>query len=168
MSRQRIKLGDILAIPLPDGKYAFGRVMEDAGFAVYEGKYESIRDFDKARKYSFIVGIYRNVLTDGKWPVIDNVPFKMEEDAWPPPSCVIDQITGECRIYHKGEIRELKPGEEEICLHMEVTSAWDRNHIVDRIMGDTKWEDLVWRVRGVDIREKIKKLVCNKNNEGLI
>ena len=76
MSRRRIKIGDIFAIPLPDGKYAFGRVMEDAQLAVYQGKYESIQDFDKTRKYSFIVGVYRNVLTDGKWLVIDNLKRK--------------------------------------------------------------------------------------------
>ena len=164
MNRQRIKLGDIFAIPLPDGKYSFGRLMKETELAIYEGKYKSIKDFDKTQKYSFIVGVYRNVLTDGKWPIINNVPFETEEEAWSPPSCTIDQITGELRIYHKGKIRKLRPGDEKNCLNMEVTAAWDRNHIVDRIMGDATWENLVWKVRGIDMRERIKEKLVQKKD----
>lgn len=33
--KKRVKLGDVYAIPLPNGMYAFGRVMRDAGIAIY-------------------------------------------------------------------------------------------------------------------------------------
>lgn len=38
--------------------------------------------------------------------------------------------------YVRGEII---PSTEDVCKDLERVAVWDRNHIVDRIMGDTKW-----------------------------
>ncbi|WP_018759968.1 hypothetical protein [Paenibacillus terrigena] len=41
--RRRIKLGDVYAIPLPDGKFAYGRRFKDAAIAIYKLLYNFIR-----------------------------------------------------------------------------------------------------------------------------
>ena len=134
--RKRIKLGDVYVIPLPNGKYAFGRVFDDAGFGVYKHIGESMEDTPKCEEYQFNVGVYEHALKSGDWTVIENRPFKDEEEAFPPPSCIIDSISGKYSIYHKGEIRCSTKSE---CEGLEITAVWDSNHITDRIMGDDKW-----------------------------
>lgn len=135
-TRKRIKLGDIYAIPLPNGKYAFGRIFRDAGIAIYKHLGDSIEDLPQTEDYQFIVGVYEDVLKSGDWPVVDNRPFANEEEAWPPPNCIIDSISGGYSIYYKGQITK---STKEECEGLEEAAVWDKHHIIDRIMGDDKW-----------------------------
>jgi hypothetical protein len=134
--RKRIKLGDVYAIPLPNGKYAFGRRFLDARIAIYKHVGETVNDLPSKEEYQFIVGIYDYVLKSGEWVVVENRPFKNEEDACPPPSCIIDSISGEYSIYYKGQIRNAS---KEECEGLEVAAVWGAEHIINRIMGDDKW-----------------------------
>ena len=163
---KRVKLGNIYAIPLPNDKYAFGRVMKDAGLAIYNGEYDSIEDFDKDAGYRYVISVYRDLLMDGEWPVIGNIPFANEEEAWPPPRCIFDNSSGELSIYHKGEIRKATTeDEEDDCVKMEMAAVSDRHHLIDRLMGDTKWEDLNWTVNGKDMRIKVNRLELKKERK---
>ncbi|RHW42309.1 hypothetical protein D1B31_04785 [Neobacillus notoginsengisoli] len=134
--RIRIKIGDVYAIPLPNGKYAFGRIFKDGGIGIYKYIGENIEDIPKVEEYQFIVGIYEYVLKSGDWTVVENRPFKSDGEAFPPPFCIIDSISGEYSIYQKGEIRSATKSE---CEGLEVAAVWADNHIIDRIMGDDKW-----------------------------
>ncbi|WP_349408766.1 Imm26 family immunity protein [Pseudalkalibacillus sp. SCS-8] len=134
--RKRIKIGDVYAIPLPNGKYAFGRIFKDAGIGIYNYIGDNIEDIPKVEEYQFIVGVYDYVLKSGDWAVVGNRPFKSDDEAYPPPSCIIDSISGEYSIYHKGETRSATKSE---CEGLEVAAVWGDNHIIDRIMGDDKW-----------------------------
>lgn len=134
--RRRIKLGDVYAIPLPDGRFAYGRRFKDASIAIYRYIADSIEDIPKDEDYQFIVGVYDDVLKSGSWPVVENRPFKNEEDAWPPPSCVIDKLSGGYSIYYKGEMNRASKQE---CDGLEIAAVWEAEHIIDRIMGDDKW-----------------------------
>ncbi|MBP3966543.1 Imm26 family immunity protein [Paenibacillus lignilyticus] len=134
--RRRLKVGDVYAIPLPNKKYAFGRMHMDGSIAIYKQVSESIEDLPQTEDYQFIVGVYEYVLKSGEWPVVDYRPFDNDEDAWPPPACIVDIISGEYSIYYKGEIRDSTKAE---CEGLETAAAWADNHIIDRIMGDDKW-----------------------------
>ena len=134
--RKRIKLGDIYAIPLTDGKYAFGRVFKETSIAIYKYIGDSEFDTPNSEEYLFTVGVYKDVLQDGIWKVIENRPFNNEEEAWPPLECVIDKLNGSYSIYHKGEFI---PSTKEKCEGLEEVAAWDSHHIIDRIMGEDKW-----------------------------
>lgn len=134
--RKRIKLGDVYAIPLPDGRYAFGRVFDDGGIAIYKYIGNSIEDIPNQEDYQFIVGVYKYVLQSGDWPIVENRPFINEEDSCPPPQCIIDPIDGSYSIYYNGEIRD---SNKEECEGLEEAAVWADNHIIDRIMGDDTW-----------------------------
>jgi hypothetical protein len=134
--RKQIKIGNVYAIPLPNGKYAFGRKFKDAGIGIYKYIGESIEDIPKDEEYQFIVCVYDYVLKSGDWTVVENRPFKSNDEDYPPPSCIIDSISGEYSIYYKGEIRSATKSE---CEGLEVAAVWADNHIIDRIMGDDKW-----------------------------
>lgn len=135
-NNRRIKIGDIYAIPLPNGKYAYGRVFKDAGIGIYNKIGENKEDVPKEEIYLFIVGIYKDILQSGEWTFILNKPFESEEDAWPPKMANYDMISGRYNIYHKGEFY-LSTKEE--CENFEVAAVWDSHHIIDRIMGNNKW-----------------------------
>ena len=61
---------------------------------------------------------------------INEIPMPTHKEAV---AAVIDAITKIGSLYYKGEII---PCEYEDCNDLEVVAAWDRHHVVDRIMGD--------------------------------
>ncbi|WP_160676192.1 Imm26 family immunity protein [Clostridium sp. C8-1-8] len=134
--RKQLRLGDVYAIPLPNGKYAYGRLFKDGCIAIYKHIGENIEDIPKEEKYSFTVGVYKDVLQSGKWSVVDSRAFKDENEAWPPPMCVIDSMSGEYSIYYKGEF---EPSNEFECDGLEQAAVWEAEHIIDRIIGEDKW-----------------------------
>lgn len=139
MKKKKLKLGDIYSIPLPNGKVAFARLYKEYTLAIYQNMYNDISELPVNEEYSFFAGVYKDLLQDGEWKVVANRPFNSDEEAWPPPQCIKDKISGKYSLYHKGNIL---PSTEDECKGLEHVAAWDRNHIVDRIMGETKWNVL--------------------------
>jgi hypothetical protein len=128
---KRIRVGDVLAIPLNKGRFAFCRVLKDACIGVYRhvaARKEAPPPPDT--EYLFVVGVYRDVLTSGQWPLVARVPFESEEEAWPPPHVVRDPIDGKCSIYHHGQMRPAAPTE---CDGLEEAAVWEKEEILDRI-----------------------------------
>lgn len=134
--RKQIKIGDVYAIPLPNGKVAYGRIFKDSCIGVYKHISDTLNDVPKTEDYQFTVGVYKDVLQSGQWSVVDSRPFNSDDDAWPPPMCIIDSISGEYSIYYKGEIR---PSNKSECEGLETAAVWESEHIIDRIMGEDKW-----------------------------
>ena len=134
--RQKEKLGNVYAIPLPNGKIGFGRLFKDGGIAIYRHIGQSIEDVPQTEEYQFIVGVYKHVLTCGEWPIVENRPFENDEDAWPPPTFIWVTGTGKYNKYHKGIIT---PSTKAACKGLERCAVWDAHHIIDRIMGDDSW-----------------------------
>jgi len=124
--------GTVIQIALPNGKFAYGRLYKDASIGIYK----QISDVPHrppigSRDFQFIVGVCDDVLTSGKCPAVGIDPFRTGEDLFPPPSCIIEPISGEYSIYHRGEIRLAFPEE---CQGLEITAAWDLEHFIDRIL----------------------------------
>ena len=133
MRKKRLRLGDIYEIPLPNGKNAYGRLYREYTLAIYKKRCTSIEELPNTEDYDFFVGVYKDLLQDGEWKIVGNRKFITEEDAWAPPQCVVDAITKTGSLYYKGEI---KPCTYEECKDLEVVAAWDRHHIIDRLMGN--------------------------------
>ena len=131
MTNKRIRLGNIYAIPLPDGRFAFGRRLKDACIAIYKHLGESVENVPEEGDYLFVVGVYDSVLKSGRWPVVAYRAFKSEDEAWPPPMYVLDKLSGKYSIYHHGVLRECSPEE---CTGLEKAAVWEDAHIVERIM----------------------------------
>lgn len=137
--QQKQRLGNIYAIPLPDGTYAFGREYKER-LAIAKGRKKDISDIPDFSEIDFFVGVYNDVLTDGEWPIVGNIPFKEDEDIWTPATYIEDQLKpGNYSIYYKGEMRKAT---KEECLDMEVTAVWDRWHVEERLMGIDTWTQI--------------------------
>lgn len=138
--KRRLKLGDIYEIPLPNGTNAYGRLYKECTLAIYKTRCDDVKELPKTEDYQNYLAVYKDLLQDGEWKIVGNRGFESEEDAWPPPKCVIDAITKVGSLYYKGEI---KPCSFEECKDLEIVAVWDRNHVVDHLMGDDKWEKLI-------------------------
>ena len=106
--RIRIKTGDIIAIPVSENKYAYGRVFKDSSIGILEvlsdGIDETI-DFS-TQEVVLVAGIFDTAIKSGEWPVIKNCPFNNQDEAWSPPRFIRDPINpNKYRIYHKGEMQ---------------------------------------------------------------
>lgn len=131
--RKQIKLGNVYAIHLPNGKYAYGRTFKDGCIAIYKQIGDTIEDLPEAENYQFTVGIYKDILMTEQWPIVDNRPFKDDNEAWPPPMCIIDSISGEYSLYRKGVVF---PSSRSECSGLEIAAVWEAEHIIARIMGN--------------------------------
>jgi hypothetical protein len=112
---KRYKLGDIVAIPLPDNKFAYGMIHNDASIGIYDliSELMLIPEEIVSKPFTFFSGIFDTAITQGFWPKVGHVPFADKESSWPPPTFIQDVINpSKFRIYHKGEMREAT--EEEI------------------------------------------------------
>lgn len=142
--RRRLRLGDIYEIPLPDGTNAYGRLYKEYVLAIYKERGKSIAEISEHGQYDFFVGVYRDLLLDGVWRVVGNQKFNSEDEACAPPQCVIDAITGIGSLYYKGEIVPCSYSE---CKDLEIAAAWNRNHLIDRLMGNDIWEKSLGRLK---------------------
>lgn len=147
MRRRRLKLGDIYEIPLPNGQNEYGRLYKECTLAIYKKRCLSVEELDGSEDYEAFIGVYKDLLQDGEWKVVGNRPFAEEEEAWPPPKVVVDAITKRGSLYYKGVIT---PCSYEECKDLEVVAAWDRHHVVDRLMGIDKWEKTIRRPVNLD------------------
>lgn len=130
--RIRVKQGDVFRIALPDGRFAYGRVYNDASVGIYRPiDSEGTRPPIGSRDFRFHVGLYDSVLKSGQCPIIGRDPFANTEESWPPPYSMKDVFTGKFSIYHRGEIR---PSTEAECRGLEQAAVWELGDVIDRIM----------------------------------
>ena len=132
MKRRRPKTGSVLQFELPDGRFAYGRVLRDASVAFYSSRTDSPRQPPLGeRDYEFVVGVYDHVLRAADVLVVGDDPSLDDSDEWPPPYRVRDPISGAVSTYHHGAFHEAT---EEECRDLEPAAAWDRGHLLQRLM----------------------------------
>lgn len=128
-------VGNIGAFQLPNGKYAFGRIFKDTSVAFYKHFGNNEKDLPENEEYAFIVGVYDEVVKQMKY--VEKRTYADESEVTSPPKSIKDCISGEYSIYENGIIR---PSTYEECKDLEVCAIWHMYHIIDRLMGDDKWE----------------------------
>ena len=135
-SKLERRVGDIFQIVLPNGKFAYGKVFRDASVGIYQRIFDSSKHPPIDSPFAFIVGLYDDILTSGKWPIVGYEPFSSSESEWPPPMRIKDPISGEYSLYHKGLIR---PSTKSECESLETAAVWDADDVIDRIMSTMKY-----------------------------
>ena len=141
---KRKKLGDIVEIPLSDGKNAYARLYKEMTLGIFKGTYQSYNDVPADAEFLRFICLYRNSLS--KLQVVGSRPFFNDEDSWPPDKVIVDAITGKGSLYHHGEI--LKCTYEE-CKNLEVCAVWELSHLIDMLMGDTSVDCSIRRPKDV-------------------
>src|SRR3954466_9335989 len=106
-----LSLGDVVAVPLPDGKVAHGRIYRST-IGIYEGVSDTskpLENFRDARPKRFFY--YVSMVGTGRyqknWKFIGHIPFAPDEDTYAPPMHARDNfgLSG-TRIYHRSAFRK--------------------------------------------------------------
>ena len=122
-------VGDVLQFELPDGTYAYGRVLRDAAVAFYRRRsVEAGNPPLGDRDFEFVVGVYDDVVRNH--PVVGHDPSSDPDDDWPPPQKIVDPINGSFRIYDRGEVRQASEDEAH---DLETAAVWDEHHLIERL-----------------------------------
>ncbi|WP_157447652.1 hypothetical protein [Chthoniobacter flavus] len=104
-----LKPGDAVAIPLVNGKWAFGRVFRAATLGIFQCLSTFLVPPDKllGTPIAFHVGFYcmPKQKPDFDWVYLGCVPFESDEEAWPPPQYSEDVASpGHFHLHYKGKI----------------------------------------------------------------
>lgn len=141
--KQQYKLGQVVAIPLPDQKFAFAKVFNDFDLGVYDLLSDKIEPLERVVQNNFL---FFNAVTDraiksGAFLVIGEQPFPDEESAWAPAMAsgvfAGDPSVGVLHIDHKGISRRANDPSEGA--GMDIRSFSQRpelfvRQIVDRLV----------------------------------
>lgn len=149
--RVRTKPGNVVAIPLSNGRFAFGRLMKDSGIAIHKVTHKSLvpPDFWGTPDVLFYTSFVDNRVKDGSWRVVGMVPFETEDEAFPPPSRNDDVLNrNHHMIYHKGVLRDASEAEVQ---GLEFEYLWGSEALIEeierRLVGDLMsqqhWLDFV-------------------------
>ncbi len=121
--------GDVVEVPLPRGRFAYGRVYRDASVGFYRTRTaEPGQPPIGSRDFVFVVGVYDRELQTLRVVGLD--PFASAEDEWPPPTSIRDVITGGYSIYQHGTIR---PSTAREAAHLEPAAVWGIDDLQARL-----------------------------------
>lgn len=113
--KQKYKIGQIVAIPLPGKKFAYGKVFNDFDIGIYDFLSDEIEPIERVVNSNIL---FYNAVTDraiknGAFVVIGEEPFPNEESAWAPAMAAgifpEDPDVGVLHITHKGEMWRATP-----------------------------------------------------------
>ncbi len=130
------KEGAFIEIVLPNGKYAYGRILQKASFAFYNIYSDNnISDINAIQKSEilFINSVYKYAITKNRWkiigvldiePKLKELPMEFIQDNLAPTQFEIyNPNTGEVRCAIKIE-----------CIGLERAAVWEPEHVEERII----------------------------------
>lgn len=134
-SRARWTVGALVKIPLPDGAFAFGRLLEFPLIAFYDVRSSAsdrvtVQSLASAN-IAFILWVMKYAVTKGHWPIVDRGP--LEGSLWEPPLFFLeDAISGELFTTYGGGVEQ--PASFAEVEGLERAAVWDPEHVVDRLV----------------------------------
>lgn len=86
ISKKKYTEGSIIAIPLPDGRYAFAKAYREPTFGIYKLISNEIPPLEVVTQspFAFFQASTDIAIKKGEWPVIGEQPFKHPDDTWGP------------------------------------------------------------------------------------
>lgn len=136
MKRQRITEGAILEINIKNDYYVYAQILvKGLGYVFFDYRSKwHLTDLDELLKCEilFIVMVYNDVVTQGKWIKVGKLPIR--KDLLVQPMKFIQDSTNpdKFELYNpnNGEIVNATRAE---CVGLERASVWEANHVEDRI-----------------------------------
>ena len=131
-------VGNIGALPLPDGKYAFGRILAHSNVEFYRHLGKSENDLPEDTDIWFTVCCHRSFFRHMK--LVGKRSFANDDEQYPPAKYIYDVIGKGYSLYSRGQII---PASYEQCKGLEQASVWEYEHIIDRIMETGVYPSLI-------------------------
>lgn len=140
--KQKYKPGLIVAIPLPDGRTAYGKVFNNLAMGVYDLVSKAVEPVERVahRKLLFYSAVTDRAIKNGAFTVIGEQPFPDAESAWAPAMAAgifpDDHDIGMLHITHKGTYLPASPDQAagmDICVMCQEPELFVEL-IVDRLV----------------------------------
>jgi hypothetical protein len=146
LKRQKYKVGQIVAIPLPDKRFAYGKVFNDLDVGVYDLLSAEIEPVERVvrTKILFYNAVTDRAIKNGAFIVIGEQLFPDEESAWAPAMAMgifpEDHSVGMLHIAHRGSFVAATPDqaagldirvfcqEPELFVELVIDRLVDRNN----------------------------------------
>lgn len=147
--------GKIFQIPLENGTYGFGRILDNVATAFYDLNTEIIPSIEEIiqAKVLFKVPVMNYAFSSKewkeKWKIIGQEPLdnKLKEDII---FCRQDFISKKCYLYFENGVEEETTCEE--CAKYEIAAVWDPKHIEDRLLDHFMDRPCIWLEDGIKIQ----------------
>ncbi|WP_075123072.1 MULTISPECIES: Imm26 family immunity protein [Burkholderia] len=107
-SKNEVRIGDVYAVPLDplNQRYGYVRMYHNPDIAILgvtSGK--QLLSLDEVKKYPSVTDAFsmRTAIEKGRWPLIGNIPFASEDEAWPGPRKQVFRLRPDVRkVVFKG------------------------------------------------------------------
>ena len=133
-TRGKVGVGDIVRIPLNDGTFGYGHVLDEPLVAFLKHRDSGeVRNFHELveRPVAFRIWVSNKPFKDRRWPVVGHV----EPDAEtlrPVPFFKQDAVSRKLAITYNGA--DELPATADDCRGMERAAVWEPEHVAERLL----------------------------------
>jgi len=134
--------GSILKIPLGDGLYGFGQVLEEPEIAIFDLSGEAVPPIREIASAPLLCRLWvmRSAISSGRWEKVGMAPIRSEFSVQVP-RFKCDPISKRLSLYLNGQESPALP---EDCLPYESASVWSAEHVEDRLRDHQKGVENKW------------------------
>jgi hypothetical protein len=145
MTGQKRMVGSILQIDLKDGSHSYAIVLQKASIAVFNIKAkENVAISDILdREILFIVAVYNNAITSGRWRKIGKA-FVDDRFKTLPLKFIQDSINPEIFEIYDPNTGQTRGATKDQCKNLECAAVWEAVHIESRIIDYFSGQENVW------------------------
>jgi hypothetical protein len=133
--RQQRTIGAIVKVPIDDKYHTYARILDKAGYAFYDLRTdEDIKDLRQivSSPILFIIAVYDDVITRGKWLKVGKLPLEDELKSLPM-EFIQDEIEPEKFFLYNADTGEIIPADKKQCIGLERAAVWEAEHVEDRL-----------------------------------
>ena len=145
--RKRIRLGDVLAVPLGNGMHGYSRVLRNASYAFYAFDGSENLEVDDIVKLPviFFAAVRDSAVKEGRWLILGHVP--LDGQLVPPPKFIQDPLKPHSFSIYENDGTISKATRSQ-CEELERAAVWEPEQIEDRLRDhfagrENKWVKLM-------------------------
>lgn len=135
VQRGRVRVGDIVKVPLADGTYGYAWVREEPLVSFFRHRDDGVgANVDAVLKSGTLFSIWvgNDPLANGAWIVVGHADLGVAGSEVRPAFFKQDAISGELTITHDGAAEI--PATAEDCATLERAAVWRADHVQERLL----------------------------------
>ena len=145
MAKARWAKGGVFKIPLDDGMYGYGIMLESPVCGFFDFKTsEDISDLSCLMQYEimFKICVMKHAITQGRWLKVGKFPL-MDSSTYEIPYFVnVDHMSGKIYRHHISGKEEIST--KEACLGLECAAVWEPEHVEERLNDHFAGRPNIW------------------------
>ena len=135
MKKQQRTVGSILEVDLCDGTFVYAQILEKASFAFFDYRVKSrLSNFDilTTKGILFILSVYKNAVTDGRWLKVGKIPIVKELQVLPM-QFIQDALNPIMFSLYNPNTGEITDTTKDKVLGLEAAAVWEAEHVESRV-----------------------------------